>query len=466
MCEIDLADLATRSVAEPAPPPPAGTGASAYGRARVLVRLQGEPLGLIEADLPGGELDLGAVVAEARWRFAPALRLQLGPGWARLLSEPLPPVSSELARLAAGPLPGVSVVIGTRNRAEHAVACVAAVLKQAYAGPFEVIVVDNGSDSDATAEAVAAEIGPDERVRFLSERRPGLSRARNIGLNAARHPIVAFLSDDIRVDPLWMLALVRGFRRANDVRCVVGYCPPLHLDTEAQLTFEQRLGWGWRNGFEPRVVGGAGADAADRLHPYRVGIGIGANMAFDTAWFRSVGGFDQALGPGTLARGGEDLDAPVRVLLAGQRCTYEPAALGWHADRYDDRTFGAHMFTYGVGLTAFVASHLADPATRPEVARRVPLGLGHLFRADRLPPAPGPLVAGPVRLRYRAANVAGRLAGPALYLRSRRALRRVPPVPVTPPPAATAEPQVDPPAGRHLNPQADSPFPREEQGAR
>ena len=61
-------------------------------------------------------------------------------------------------------------------------------------------------------------------------------------------------------------------------------------------------------------------------------------MSFDTAWFQARG-FDETLGPGTLSRGGEDIDAPIRVLLSGGQCVFEPAAIGWHADRYDDRSF-------------------------------------------------------------------------------------------------------------------------------
>ena len=435
--ELDLADRPPLIIASSPPTHGGSVPASHYERARLLIRLQGEPLGLITADLTEGEADVDAVVTEATGMFRSAIEAQLGADWQRQLTGRIPLLSGDLAAVAATALPGVSVVIGTRNRPDHVVTCVAGVLKQAYAGAFEVIVVDNGSATGATGDVIRAEFGQDRRVRYIHERSLGLSRARNIGLNAARFPITAFLSDDIRVDPHWMVAVVRGFRRAPDVRCVVGYCPPLYLDNEAQLVFERSMAWGWRNGFQPRLVGRA--TATDRLYPYRIGLGIGANMSFETTWFQAMGGFDQALGPGTRARGGEDLDAQARVLLADQQCAYEPAALGWHADRYDDRSFVTHMFTYGAGLTAFLASHLADPRTRWQVLKRMPLGARYLLAPEMSSDPQSRLGAVKVGFAHRLASAAGRLAGPYLYARSRLALRQLGPVRVGPP--ATTSPE-------------------------
>ncbi len=428
--EIELADLPQALVARPVPGSVGSASGGTYDQARLLVRLQGEPIGVMSVELSNGEADVSAVVADACEQFAPTIQRQLGADWRARLAGPLPSLSTELAALEESELPGVSVVIGTRNRPDHALNCVAQVLKQTYSGPIEVIVVDNDSSTNDTRDALAAEFGQDRRVRYLYEPCKGLSRARNVGLNAASHGITAFLSDDIQVDSLWLLALVRAFRRAPNVWCVVGYCPPLYLDSESQLVFEKTMAWGWRNGFDARIIGPQ--QAADRLYPYRVGIGIGANMSFDTSYFRSVGGFDQSLGPGTFARGGEDLDAPVRVLLSNGHCVFEPAAIGWHADRYDDRSFTTHMYTYGVGLTAFLTSHLLDRRTFWQVIKRAPIGARYLVQPEVLPDSMARLEDVPVRLRYSVVNLIGRAVGPVDYLRSRWALRTNKPVAVHP----------------------------------
>lgn len=387
-----------------------------YDRARILVRLQGEPLGHLEVDLDGGRADPDDVVASAIDRFGPTIADRLGGDPRRRLAGPVRAMAPSLDAIAGADAPPVSVVIGTRNRTEHLVACIDAVLNQDYDGDVEVIVVDNAPSGPETEAAVGDRFGADDRVRYVLERRPGLSRARNLGLAQARHQLVAFLSDDIRVDPLWLRALARGFARRADVAVVAGLTPPLYLDTEEQQLFERSMGWGWRNGFQPEVIDDT---AGGNLWPYRFGVATGANLAFRTVDLEAIGGFDEALGPGTIARGGEDLDAVCRIALAGGAVAFEPAVLGWHADRYDDRTFSGHMYTYGLGLLAFLTAHLADRRTRSALMAKIPFGIRHLFTLSALDRSEDQLSHGPARARYRLANAAGRLAGPMAYVRSR-----------------------------------------------
>lgn len=409
--EIDVADPATALAGRATTP-----SGDLYTRARILARFQGEPLGLLTLPMATGSLDIDEVRAAAVDQFGDRIETIAGPGWSRS-SPPRTGLPSDLQALADGAPPAVSVVIGTRNRPDHVTDCVQRVLKQHYPSPIEVIVVDNGASDGATRAAIAAAYENDDRVRYMTEVRPGLSRARNIGLSAARYPITAFLSDDIRVDPLWLLAVARGFDRHPEVSCVTGICPPAYLDTTEQLLFEAAMAWGSRQGYDA-VVHRYDSDT-DRLHPYRTGsFATGANMSFRTERFRQLGGFDENLGPGTLARGGEDLDAPVRVLAAGDRVAFEPAAIGWHADRFDDRPFTAHLYTYGLGLTAFLAKHLADRRLRSGLLRRIPAGLPVLVKGfdesdDVL------CQEFPIPFRYHLWHLAGRLMGPVAYVRSR-----------------------------------------------
>lgn len=409
--ELDLADPAS-TVGGGA----IGPNGEPYRRARLLIRFQGEPLGQLTLPMVAGDVDVAAATALAVERFAERIEALAGAGWVPS-SSPQPLLSAELQSIADGSPPAISIVIGTRNRPDHVTECIQRVLKQHYPSPVEVIVVDNGSTDDATRNAVASAYEGDDRVRFMTEARPGLSRARNIGLSAARYPVTAFLSDDIRVDALWLLAVARGFARSPDVTCVTGICPPAYLDTTEQLLFESAMAWGSRQGFDATVHRYTSAD--DRLHPYRAGsFATGANMCFRTERFRQLGGFDENLGPGTLARGGEDLDAPVRVLAAGDLVAFEPAAIGWHADRYDDRPFSAHLYTYGLGLTAFLAKHLIDRRLRSGLLRRIPVGLPALVKGFD---EPDEVLRGeiPIPTRYHLWHLAGRVMGPVAYVRSR-----------------------------------------------
>jgi glycosyltransferase involved in cell wall biosynthesis len=87
----------------------------------------------------------------------------------------------------------ISVVIPTFNRASTIADAVRSVLDQSLA-PAEVIVVDDGS-TDATRDALTPFMGD---IRYVLSSNGGVSRARNLGILAARSEWIAFLdSDDI-----------------------------------------------------------------------------------------------------------------------------------------------------------------------------------------------------------------------------------------------------------------------------
>ena len=77
-------------------------------------------------------------------------------------------------------------------------------------------------------------------------------------------------------------------------------------------------------------------------------------MAFRTDWLRTNGGFDPATGAGTPARGGDDLDAFLRVVLDGRTLVYEPAAIVRHYHRRDYASLRRQAYGYGVGLGAYL----------------------------------------------------------------------------------------------------------------
>lgn len=131
---------------------------------------------------------------------------------------------------------------------------------------------------------------------------------------------------------------------------------------------------------------------------------------------RNLGGFDRALGTGTLAQGGEDLDICIRLLHSGRKLTYEPAAMVWH--RHPD-TFAAvrrQVFGYGVGLGAMLAKHVVVGPNRWTVVSLSAQGISYYTdpesrkNALRGPSFPRSLV----RLER-----TGLLLGPLAYLASR-----------------------------------------------
>jgi GT2 family glycosyltransferase len=372
-------------------------------RARLLVRLHGDPLGYVPAPLP---LDVAAVTAQARERFA-----------ARIAE-----VESDDREVPTDDL--VSVVVCTRNRADQLVACLDRLARLTYP-TLEILVVDNAPTDDSTRDVVAGVAARDPRFRYVVEPRPGLSRARNAGLAAARGRYLAYTDDDVAVDPGWVQGLLRGFGRAPDVGCVTGLVATADIAGAAEEYFDARAA-SWSTRCEPLLFALGGPGSEDPLFPYSPGIfGTGANLAFDRELLVGLGAFDEALGAGTRTRGGEDLDIFVRVLRSGRSMAYEPAALVWHHHRADRAALLGQMFGYGTGLSAFLTKCLLQRDTRRELLGRVPLGLRRMAAIrsttqERLAePAAAPRGA---LLR----EFLGFGAGPLLYLQARRALRTPP----------------------------------------
>jgi len=402
---IDLADV---------PGDDAGTiglrDAAGHRAARLLVRDGVAPLGFVDLPVTGETVAVDALRAAV----------------AALPPVPQPPVPVRL--------PSTSVVLCTRDRADQLRGALDSLLALDHPD-FEVVIVDNAPSDDATRELVAALTDP--RVRYVREPVPGLSSARNAGVRAARHDIVAFTDDDVVVDRSWLRAVASGFSRGDDVLCVSGLVASGELRTPTQRWFDERVTWS-RN-LVPRMHR-LSAPPADRpLFPFAVGdYGTGANFAMRRSAILELGGFDEALGVGTVTGGGEDIDMFSRVVLSGGALAVEPAALVWHRHRADLEALRVQARGYGTGLGAWLTKIALRPRTLGMALQRAPRAVRHLVVGSATDtttvdtaPAPAPVAEGPLddaaflrevgRMRWIELWSVGR--GVVRYGRSRRTVR-------------------------------------------
>jgi glycosyltransferase involved in cell wall biosynthesis len=98
-----------------------------------------------------------------------------------------------LPEIAVARIPAVSVVVATRNYGRYLPAALGSVLGQTWAD-LEAVVIDDGSTDDTPA-AVRPFL-TDQRVRYHCTDGLGQSRAKNLGIQLARAPLVAFLDGD------------------------------------------------------------------------------------------------------------------------------------------------------------------------------------------------------------------------------------------------------------------------------
>lgn len=88
----------------------------------------------------------------------------------------------------------LSIIICTYNRAFYLEKCLNAVIPQ-ITSDSEIIVVDNNS-SDNTHELISSLQNSNTSFRYIAEKNPGLSHARNKGLAEANGDWVCFIDDD------------------------------------------------------------------------------------------------------------------------------------------------------------------------------------------------------------------------------------------------------------------------------
>jgi GT2 family glycosyltransferase len=314
----------------------------------------------------------------------------------------------------------VTVVVATHDRPELLAECIRSV----FAGrvvPDRLVVVDNAPSTDATARLVARLARTEPRLGYVREDWPGLARAHNAALPYVRTELVAFTDDDVVVGPHWLERMVDAFASDDRVSCVTGLIAPRELDTLPQQWVEGNSIFD--KGLQRRTFDNDEHRPADPLFPLTAGVlGSGANMAFRTADLRARGGFDDTLGTGTPAMGGDDLAAFYDVITAGQRLVYEPGAIVLHRHYRDYAGLRRQTYGYGAGLGAYLTRCvLRDPRAALTFLRHAPAA-ARRARKILTPPAITGLPPYPRDLTVQ--QWRGLVAGPWRYLRSRHEARQ------------------------------------------
>src|SRR4029453_7882145 len=95
--------------------------------------------------------------------------------------------------------PGVSIIVPAYNEEKVIVQTIASLLNQKYAGPIEIVVVDDGS-SDDTTHIVREGYGSHPSVSAYRKANGGKASALNYGIAHAQHEIVIGLDADTIFD--------------------------------------------------------------------------------------------------------------------------------------------------------------------------------------------------------------------------------------------------------------------------
>ncbi len=214
----------------------------------------------------------------------------------------------------ASPSPRISVLVCTRNRGTYIGKCVRSIL-QSELRDMELLVIDQSDGKDTMDVVLAID---DPRLRYLRTPTRGLSRARNIGIEASRAPIILFTDDDCYAEATWVEKVLQQFDDDPKREAVYGRVMAYGKGAEGQTcpTIMEVM--------EPRQVDGIGRERIQGA------VGHGNNMAFRRECFVKHGLFHEWLGAGTPMTGGEDTDFSFRMLRAGARIYYSPEPVVHH----------------------------------------------------------------------------------------------------------------------------------------
>jgi GT2 family glycosyltransferase len=276
----------------------------------------------------------------------------------------------------------ISVIVVTLGRSAVFDRCVSA-LATGTRRPEEVVVVDQSPDGVAHVLERTLELP----IRSVRANALGISRARNLGAEAANGDTFAFTDDDCVPDMSWLVELEAA---AADV--ATGRILPLDDEREGLVAVSSRT-----------------STESRQFHGTRENVpwdaGSGGNLLVARELFQRLGGFDTRFGPGARYRAAEDVEFLDRVLRSGATIAYTPAAVVYHERKQQSERLRRRL-PYGFGMGAAVAA--AGGSRRRFLASRY---LGMQLRAV----AGGAKRLSPVRVVEPVLSTAGFAAGMALY---------------------------------------------------
>jgi len=185
---------------------------------------------------------------------------------------------------------------------------------------WELLIVDNGC-TDGTASLLRTQEWPSGwQVRVVQEEKLGLSNARNRAMREAKGEYLIFIDDDETPDPDWLCSYER----------LIEDQAPDAFGGRIEVLFEgARPAW-----LTDDLLGFLGQlNRSEQVAPLtEPGTSFyGGNFGFRREVCAKIGEFDSMLGrKGTDNTGGEEVDFYRRLLAAGLRVWWTPAAVIFH----------------------------------------------------------------------------------------------------------------------------------------
>ena len=223
--------------------------------------------------------------------------------------------------------PSYSFIIPVFNRPDEIRELLESLSRQSYADPFEVVVVEDGSENDSKEVVDTFQGSLDVSYIFKDNSGPGDSR--NTGMKKARGDYFIILDSDCVLPPNYLEIVDRSLHR-EFVHCFGGP----DADTAEFTTIQRAINYSMTS---PLTTGGlrGGKRSLTRFQPRSFNMGISKEA------FARSGGFGRI-------HPGEDPDLVFRLWRLGYVTRLFPEAVVYHKRRIDFSSFLKQVYRFGV----------------------------------------------------------------------------------------------------------------------
>jgi cellulose synthase/poly-beta-1,6-N-acetylglucosamine synthase-like glycosyltransferase/peptidoglycan/xylan/chitin deacetylase (PgdA/CDA1 family)/spore germination protein YaaH len=230
----------------------------------------------------------------------------------------------------------VSVVIAAYNEAKVIANTLRTLLASDYKGEIEVVVINDGSSDDTSAE-VERVAQSDPRVRLLRQENHGKARALQRGLAAIRHGIVVFIDADTQcqrdtlprlLEPFAdaRIGAVSGHAKVGNLRSFIARCQALEYTCGFNLDRRAYNRWNCIT-VVPGAISAIRKDAIEKA----------GGLSLDTL--------------------AEDTDLTLALHKHQQRIVYVPGAIAWTEAPESMRTLARQRFRWAYGTLQCLWKH-------------------------------------------------------------------------------------------------------------
>jgi rhamnosyltransferase len=221
-----------------------------------------------------------------------------------------------------------SIIIPTKNEGNNIGRCLEAVFRQSTDFPFEVLVIDSGSQ-DRTIEIVR---NYPARLLQITPAEFHHARTRNLGGRVSSGKYLVFLSSDaFPADKGWLTALVRNFREPLIAAVYGRQLPKPDATPERAFFMHHRYG-------TERLVKTANSNGAGKYLLYQfsnVNSAVRRDVWEQTPFPEDINAY-------------EDFSFAVQIVRQGHAIVYEPEAAVLHSHNYSLMKSFQQYFDNGV----------------------------------------------------------------------------------------------------------------------